>query len=507
MGVSSNPLAAGVPSLRPPSATQTMISPDGQYGEIPVERVQDAISAGFKPGMNMISPDGSAGTVPVDKAHDAMAAGFKPSGLTLPESKLYAQHPANVLYKNIRQNESPDQIAARQQTAQNVSKRIEQVGQGLGVIGGMIAAPIPTAVGLATGIAGQAAGTKVAKHYGADDTTAQNIGNVTGLVTGIAGGGLADAAAPAITNFAKGAVDTAISPFRMPAEPVPSLPTPKPVAAHVDVATPFDDALLRKSLGGKDLSPGANGVIKDAAGSVIPPGSSPENHLMRAIGPINNTISTQGAALDQVIQNAGPLSSNPSSEITAGIKNLKDNLPGGTEEQFGKTIDKEVVRYQDAMGYTDPASINVVIRNLDSRINSFTAPEDPINTPADAQDAARVTLRRILRNKLDTDIPDTAPINAELSTNIEARNLLQKKFGKLAFDPAAADAQQQSELGKGQTIVQNQANDAAQQNAYDQASAKVKRNIKIAELGGAVAGAPAIWQGLKSIKILSGLGQ
>lgn len=203
MGASSNPLAAGVASLKPPSTTQTMISPDGQYGEIPVERVQDAISAGFKAGMNMISPDGSMGTVPVDKAHDAMAAGFKPSGLTLPESKLYAQHPANVLYRNIRQNETPEQIAARQQTAQNASQNIQTTGNVLGLAGGLVAAPVATAAGLVTGLAGQYGGTKAAKAAGVDDTTAQQIGDVTGLATGIAGGMASEAAEPAIAKLSQ----------------------------------------------------------------------------------------------------------------------------------------------------------------------------------------------------------------------------------------------------------------------------------------------------------------
>jgi len=184
--------------------------------------------------------------------------------------------------------------------------------------------------------------------------------------------------------------------------------------------------------------------------------------------------------LDSVLQNAGPLQTNPSKAIVAGIKDLKNDLPGGMEEQFGKAIDKELVRYQNVMGYKDPQAINGVIRDLDSRINSFNAPEEPINTSADAADAARVTIRRILRDKLSTEIPGSAPINSTLSQNIEARNLLQKKFGPLAFDPQGAAAQQQSELAKGQTILANeQANETAQR-AYQQKVEQVKRNKAIA---------------------------
>src|SRR5258708_27671097 len=154
MAAAAIPRAAGVPALRPPAATQSMISHDGQYGEIPVDKVQDAIKAGFKAGLNMISPDGTSGTVPVDQAHDAMTAGFKPSGLTLPESKLYAQHPANVLYRDIRQRETPDQIAARQATAGKVDERVSEAGQGLAIAGGLATAPVATVAGLAAGTGG-----------------------------------------------------------------------------------------------------------------------------------------------------------------------------------------------------------------------------------------------------------------------------------------------------------------------------------------------------------------
>ena len=86
MSTSTNPLAAGVPALQPPSATQTMVAPDGTPGEVPIDRVQDAVSRGFKLGMPMTAPDGTTGTIPVDKAHDAITSGFKPLVTTKPTS-------------------------------------------------------------------------------------------------------------------------------------------------------------------------------------------------------------------------------------------------------------------------------------------------------------------------------------------------------------------------------------------------------------------------------------
>jgi hypothetical protein len=57
-------------------ATVPMFSPDGTVGDIPHERVADAVKAGFKVGQDMIAPDGSQGTIPIDKVPDAMKAGF-----------------------------------------------------------------------------------------------------------------------------------------------------------------------------------------------------------------------------------------------------------------------------------------------------------------------------------------------------------------------------------------------------------------------------------------------
>ena len=48
-----------------------MIAPDGSVGEIPKDKVQDAVSAGFKLGFFMKAPDGSTGVIPRDRAGEA----------------------------------------------------------------------------------------------------------------------------------------------------------------------------------------------------------------------------------------------------------------------------------------------------------------------------------------------------------------------------------------------------------------------------------------------------
>lgn len=59
------------------SQTVPMIAPDGSIGEIPMERMQDAVHAGFQVGVNVVSPDGKTGVIPAHRYQDALKSGFK----------------------------------------------------------------------------------------------------------------------------------------------------------------------------------------------------------------------------------------------------------------------------------------------------------------------------------------------------------------------------------------------------------------------------------------------
>ncbi len=54
-----------------------MLSPDGQIGDVPQDRVNDAIAKGFKVGADLTDPSGKVGVVPLDRVHDAIKAGFQ----------------------------------------------------------------------------------------------------------------------------------------------------------------------------------------------------------------------------------------------------------------------------------------------------------------------------------------------------------------------------------------------------------------------------------------------
>lgn len=53
-----------------------MLSPDGKVGDVPNERVRDAMKAGFKPGVELIAPNGQRGVIPIERASDALKSGF-----------------------------------------------------------------------------------------------------------------------------------------------------------------------------------------------------------------------------------------------------------------------------------------------------------------------------------------------------------------------------------------------------------------------------------------------
>lgn len=63
----------------------TMLAPDGTSGEVPIDKLDAAKSAGFKVGIHMKSPDGKDGYIPAEKVHDAAASGFKMVPLDVPE--------------------------------------------------------------------------------------------------------------------------------------------------------------------------------------------------------------------------------------------------------------------------------------------------------------------------------------------------------------------------------------------------------------------------------------
>jgi len=121
-----------------------MIAPDGSSGDIPNARVAEAVRAGGKVGAWMLDPQGNRGVIPLDRTTDAIQAGARPiapmnvpTALSGQESQFYQQHPANVLYRDIRSTQSPEAVAGRQKVSREVQHEI-------GVNAGMMAGGVAT---------------------------------------------------------------------------------------------------------------------------------------------------------------------------------------------------------------------------------------------------------------------------------------------------------------------------------------------------------------------------
>jgi hypothetical protein len=67
----------------------TIFDPQGNKGEIPQDRLLDAVKAGAKPAVTMKAPDGSLGDIPADRMQEAVKAGAS----VVPLQEQENQHP------------------------------------------------------------------------------------------------------------------------------------------------------------------------------------------------------------------------------------------------------------------------------------------------------------------------------------------------------------------------------------------------------------------------------
>lgn len=65
------------PPIKYPTPTVPMFAPDGTQGDIPAERVHEALAAGGAIGVPVLAPDGTHGFVPANRLHEALKAGGK----------------------------------------------------------------------------------------------------------------------------------------------------------------------------------------------------------------------------------------------------------------------------------------------------------------------------------------------------------------------------------------------------------------------------------------------
>jgi hypothetical protein len=97
-----------------------------------------------------------------------------------------------------------------------------------------------------------------------------------------------------------------------------------------------------------------------------------------------------------------------------------------------------------------------------------------------------VTIRHALRDTINSQIPETKPINKVLGDNIEVRSTLRKRLGDVADDSTAANQQYQSELRKGQDQLQAEQNKSFLDEEYERRRSAVGRNKNIVKYGAAL---------------------
>ena len=141
-------------------STVSLISPQGNLGEVPLDHVQAALSAGFKqppsPPVPMTSPSGNAGMVPSERVKDALAAGFKINGNTigaapsfLDQTKQMLEHPLDALEAASQSVPMPKDASMGEMMENNLAN----VASGAA---GVIRHPLKTAEGiLSSGLGGR----------------------------------------------------------------------------------------------------------------------------------------------------------------------------------------------------------------------------------------------------------------------------------------------------------------------------------------------------------------
>jgi hypothetical protein len=189
------------PPPAPPSTTQPMLAPDGTSGEIPVERVNDAIKAGFRMGVNMIAPSGESGTIPVEHAEKALKAGFKMGSAPAPQPKpteaqqVQAGLPGPAKPENPMPDSYVNQIATDQMHLRSMQPGLPAAGQDprVATAGSMLSAPFMAAeapLEFGSSLVGSQVAKQGAKLAGAGERGQGVAELVGGLVGGLAPKGI-----------------------------------------------------------------------------------------------------------------------------------------------------------------------------------------------------------------------------------------------------------------------------------------------------------------------------
>jgi hypothetical protein len=177
-----------------------MLSPNGQSGEIPMDKMQDAQAAGFKVAVEMQAPGGQSGYIPADRVHDAAANGFKMIPSKAPDAVKASYWDA--LTNPVGSGGAQQGIVggAQQVGGQAIKSMVQPVAHPLDTlegIGNMVMHPVDTAKGIVQNFQNDV------KQGGYPLALENAAGQVLGTAEG--GRAMAAAAAPAASLAVKGA--------------------------------------------------------------------------------------------------------------------------------------------------------------------------------------------------------------------------------------------------------------------------------------------------------------
>lgn len=382
------------PSLVP------MISPDGRSGDIPADRVNEALAAGFKGAVVMTSPDGQQGYVPHDRANDAIKAGFK---VGQPGAQAFADR------------------------GQNAEGGFSALGSDLvGMVKGaasnpaaMLGATGPIALGRQLAGSGAAYQERVkagrapayAVAAGANEAIGVNAKGMEqsadqGSMSGVLGHAAAVPVAMAITEgVAKGA------------------PVVTRVAAK-GISRAGVEAVLQPV--GKQFRFG-----KDPTGFVIDNGIT-ANSLEELHNNIKSVVDDKAVQLDSALKQ-----SNATVNVGAAKQVVRDAIQDAMQKRDAATVGKLTELYNRLGNRIVPGQMSLknvaapnsipaweaaqVKRGIQDSINWADSAEKPIND-------VKLQVQHVLGDNLHKAVPETAALDDAISSGIEAKKAAEKQW-------------------------------------------------------------------------------
>ena len=232
----------------------------------------------------------------------------------------------------------------------------------------------------------------------------------------------------------------------------PEAPAPQH-GAPAKVESPLDSATVGSKLGGKDLSAEALETLQQHVGDTIPKGGTAKGQLMKAVEPVQKTISDTASKMNQAAQDAHPFTTTVAQDsvfgegpLTKDIGTLKEQLPPSVRTALSQDVDAVMQDADKALNSNDAAEVLEYRRKLGNQIDWDDISKNPTTT-AEVQNVARAKVYRALGNKIHTEIPETVELDKTLQPNLELRSHMYKKLGeRVVDDPHAATVEAQSEL-------------------------------------------------------------